>query len=415
MPTQPEEPDPFIGQVLNSYRLEKKLGGGGMAAVYRATHILFSRKAAVKVLHRNWAREPDVHRRFETEARIAETLDHPNINKCIDFGFTPEGNPFAILELLEGEELLAKIKREGRLDLRDLRSLVEQVAEALEYVHARDIIHRDLKPENLFLVPRHDREELVKVLDFGIARVLGTARYSQGIVGTPQYLAPEQLSGCLTEVDRRCDVYSLAAVAYHCLTGRYPFEGETIAEILAKVCMDAPESPSVQFADIPVGLSELLMKALAKDREQRPGSAAEFAHEFNRFSIPPTKPIPSNVATEPDLLPTRIALRCVEGEKQGEMYVIEAERALIGRIDSKAGIFPEVELSLQEVSRPEITVSRQHAEISLGAEGFVVRDLGSFNGTQVNETKLEKGEPHRLTKGDRLWLGKIVLVVEEVS
>ena len=100
-----EPPDPFIGQILNSYCLEEKLGGGGMAAVYRAKHFLFPRTAAVKVLHPVWAREEDVQRRFETEAKIAATLDHPHINKCLDYGFTPEGNPFAILELLEGEDL----------------------------------------------------------------------------------------------------------------------------------------------------------------------------------------------------------------------------------------------------------------------------------------------------------------------
>ncbi len=416
MPTRSEEPDPFIGQVLNSYRLEKKLGGGGMATVYRASHIRFPRKRAVKVLRPSWASERDVQRRFEIEARIAETLNHPNINKCYDFGFTPEGHPFAILELLEGEELLKRLTREGRLPLPEVVPLVEQTAEALEYVHERDIIHRDLKPENIFITQQAGRGELVKILDFGIARVLGTARYTQGIIGTPHYMAPEQLKGCLEEVDRRCDVYSLAAVTYLCLTGKRPFEGGSVPEILAKVSMDDPEPPCDLCEEIPGPVGDLLMRALAKDRDERPASAAELARELSRCSIPPTAPVPRNEESEPvAAVPTRITLRCLEGERQGETYVIESERALIGRLDSQAGLFPEVDLTLQEAHQPEISVSRQHAEISLGAEGFEVRDLGSFNGTKVNGTKLEQGPPHRLAAGDRLSLGLVVLIVEEVS
>lgn len=414
MPQQHADPDPFLGQVLNSYRLEKKLGGGGMATVYGASHILFSRRAAVKVLH-PWARDEDVQRRFKVEAEIMAKLDHPHIIKCLDYGFTPEGNPFMVLELLDGEDLFRRLAEKNRLSRPEVRSIVEQIVDALEYVHERRIVHRDLKPENIFLARHDGQDDFVKLFDFGIARIVGTARYTKGIVGTPDYMAPEQAKGPLEELDGRCDVYSLAAVAYHCLTGDRPFEGGTIAEIISKVCMDLPVPPAERCDDIPVQLSKVIMKAMAKDRNDRHPSVAEFWHDFRLACIPPTQPINQITSTQPEVAPTRLVLKCLEGEQSGKQYTVECEGAFVGRTDPGAGIQSGVDLGPQEASKPKTSVSRQHAEITLGIDGFEVRDLGSFNGTWVNETRLEQGTPHRLSKGDRLRLGMVVLVVEEVA
>jgi serine/threonine-protein kinase len=411
-----DEGDRLLGGVFNSYRLERKLGGGGMAVVYQASHILFDRKAAVKILHPGCAREPEVRRRFKIEAEVMASLDHENIAKCFDFGFTPEGHPFMIMELLEGEEIIERLRRQGRLSVAQMFPIIEQVAHALEYVHARGIIHRDLKPANVFLMENRDGEEVVKVLDFGIARVLGAARFSRYTVGTPAYMSPEQVNGPADDVDGRSDIFSLAAMAYHCLTGRQPFPGETFAEVFAKICLGETIPPSELCDEVCEPLSQVLLRALSLDREHRHASAAELWEDFRRAAIPPTRPIP-RCSAEPEKppVPNRLVLRCVSGEVPDARYVVKSERALIGRLDSRAGIRPEVDLTSQELHEPVPSVSRQHAEIVLVDDGFQVADLGSFNGSWLNGTTLEKGKHANLAVGDQLRLGLVELVVESVS
>lgn len=217
------EPDDLIGTECHGYQLERRLGDGGAAAVYQASHALWpERKVAVKLLLPDWTRSADVRRRFEIEAKVSASLDHEHIIKCLDYGFTNQGNPFLIVELLEGDDLFRRLESRRRLSLDELIPIANQVASALEAVHAKGIIHRDIKPENIFLARTPEGGETVKVLDFGIARVVGTERYTTGIVGTPYYLAPEQIKGRYAEVDARCDLFSFAAMVYHCLTGSRP-------------------------------------------------------------------------------------------------------------------------------------------------------------------------------------------------
>ncbi|MEK6606837.1 MAG: serine/threonine-protein kinase, partial [Myxococcota bacterium] len=191
--------DELIGQVLGgSYRLLRPLGEGGMGVVYEAEHLRLPRRLAVKILHAEIGREKEVVERFRREAFIASALGHQNIVEVIDFNVTDTGIPFMVLELLEGQDLAARIARFGRLTLAQALPILEQLTRALEAAHAHGIVHRDLKPQNIYLCPRGGRDDFVKILDFGISKMLHSGSIvtrTGSIFGTPNYMSPEQAEG----------------------------------------------------------------------------------------------------------------------------------------------------------------------------------------------------------------------------
>jgi serine/threonine-protein kinase len=376
-----------------------------MGTVWRASHLHLPRQYAVKMLDPSWSMEDRVRQRFESEAKIIASLQHPNIIQCFDYGYTTQGTPFIVLELLEGETLAARLKRQDRLTLGEAANIFEQLTNGLGAAHAQGVIHRDIKPDNIFLVHRPEGD-LVKLLDFGIARIIGTARITSAVIGTPYFMSPEQVGGNAVEPDIRSDIFSLGSVLYLSLTGKAPFNGDSAVEVISAVCLHHPPPPSEICSEVHETMSQVVMKALAKDREQRYPNVEAFWDEFRPACIPPTRPI---FKLEPKLV-----LRCEIGEKPGELYTVTTERAMIGRADKKQGITPEVDLDPQERKQPHPTISRQHAEIAMGPDGFRVVDLGSHNGSWVNDVQLKKGRPQILKKGDRLKVGIIVLLVEEV-
>jgi serine/threonine-protein kinase len=264
------------------YRLDALLGEGGMGAVYRGEQIYLHRPVAVKVLHPEFAASADAVARFRREAELMARLDSRHIVQVMDFGVTPEGRFYLVLELLEGESLHDLLSREGRLQPAAAVDLLNQLLDGLGAAHGAGVVHRDLKPENLWLTPA-GQGRLLKILDFGIAKLAADEGESDGmtktgwIVGTPEYLSPEQALG--RQVDRRADLYSVGIIGYRMLTGRHPFgDAEPRAMLQAQILTPVPSA-----AEAVPGLSghtrllELITRATEKDVEKRAQSASELA------------------------------------------------------------------------------------------------------------------------------------------
>lgn len=279
----PVDEDPLIGSVLGeSYAVVRVIGEGGMGRVYEARHTrLHKKRYAVKLLHQELARQPDVVTRFQQEAEAASALSHPNIVGVYDVNVTRDGRPFIVGELLEGVELGAYLDQVGKLPVESAVRVVRQVCQALAAAHQHGIVHRDMKPENVFLV---GSEGHVKVLDFGISKVgEGNANLTKTgmVMGTPGYMAPEQARGA--RVDLRADVYAVGAILYRCVTGKAPFEGLDPMATLTAVVSQEPERPTQLEPSLPAALELVIQNAMAKDAASRFASMEAFDAELASF------------------------------------------------------------------------------------------------------------------------------------
>jgi serine/threonine-protein kinase len=272
------------GCVLGNVRLSRRIGGGAMGSVWLAEHLTLATDVAVKFISEGDKRtDPDTLARFLREAALAAKIKSPHVVQMYDRGATDDGTPYIVMELLEGETLGQRIRREGALPVREAAEVVVQVSKALGKAHELGIVHRDIKPDNIFL-SEDDAGLLCKVLDFGIAKQTQTLQIDgltvQGaIVGTPEFMSPEQLLNA-AEADPRADLWALAVVAYVCLTGRKPFTGETIGKLCASLLAANYPAPSQIRAEVPVGLDAWFRQALAKQPEERFGGARAMAVAF---------------------------------------------------------------------------------------------------------------------------------------
>ncbi len=266
-------PGRFTEQRLGDWHLGVLCGRGAMGDVYAATNVVDGRRAAVKLLTRDSARDPDTVRRFLREARIAASIDVPNVVEVIEVGSDDAPVPFIAMEMLEGRDLASILRKEQRLEADEVIALLRQVARGLDAAHAVGVVHRDLKPQNLF---RADRPEgpLWKILDFGVSRLVDVdSSLTRGqAIGTPSYMSPEQARG--HDVDRRADLFALGVLAYRALTGRPPFTGSEVPQILYRVVYAMPPRPS-ELVDVPGAVDDVLAVALAKRPDDRFGSASE--------------------------------------------------------------------------------------------------------------------------------------------
>lgn len=266
-------PDPRIGTLLaGRYVIEEVIGEGGMATVYRARHKLTGRHVAVKIMNPMLASDAVVRERFRREARSAQKLAHPNIIEIYDQGDTADGTAFIVMELLDGESLGPVIAR-GPLDVDRAIHIMIQIARGVARAHDLEIIHRDIKPENIFLCRREDGSDLVKVLDFGIAKSRQDSRLTnQGeLFGTPQYMAPERIMG--KDTDESCDIYALGVVFFEMVTGELPFNAPDVATFFVKHMEEPPPSIHAKNPSVPAPLDDLIQRMLAKSPADRPVDA----------------------------------------------------------------------------------------------------------------------------------------------
>jgi len=266
-------PDPRIGTLLaGRYVIEEVIGEGGMATVYRAKHKLVDRAVAVKIMNPMLASDPIVRERFRREARSAQKLAHPNIIEIFDQGDTEDGTCFIVMELLSGESLASVVGR-GKVEIDRAVGIMIQISRALARAHDLEVIHRDLKPENIFLSRREDGQEIVKLLDFGIAKSRHDSRLTgQGeLFGTPQYMAPERILG--NDTGESSDIYALGVVFYEMCCGQLPFTAPDVATYFVKHMNEPAPSLRKRNAKVPESLDVLILKMLEKEPKNRPVDA----------------------------------------------------------------------------------------------------------------------------------------------
>jgi serine/threonine protein kinase len=300
----------LTGMTLDQkYYLEAKLGVGGMGTVYRASRLLIGDCAAVKVLHPDQMADPQAVERFHREAQTAARLKHPNVVAVYDFGVSSEGLNYQVMELAEGESLRILVERQGMLAETDASEIIRQVCAALDEAHRQGIVHRDIKPENI-LVHTIPSGLHVKVLDFGIAalRDVKASRLTRNgaVVGTPHYMSPEHCLG--EELDGRSDIYSLGIVLFEMLTGVVPFDSPTPTAIGVKHVNDPPPPPRALNPKISPAVESVVLRALEKQRDDRPQTAGEMARELIMAAggAELSSPHPSMVATPGVVTPAPI-------------------------------------------------------------------------------------------------------------
>lgn len=275
----------LVGSVIaDRYHIEKKLGEGGMGAVYLGQHVKMGRKSAIKVMTQGMAHDPEAIARFNREAANAARITHPNVCAIYDFGETSDGIIYLAMEFIEGSSLSDLLKSEGALPPKRAAEILHQTAEALQAAHDLGIVHRDLKPDNIMLSRGRDGSDVVKVVDFGIAKAMGGEEGQKVtktglVVGTPEYMSPEQLSGDV--LDGRSDIYSLALVFFRMLTGVLPFQADTAQETMIKRLTDDPLrlNEALPGTDFPQQLQHVMDHALQRMPADRYVSAAQFGRD----------------------------------------------------------------------------------------------------------------------------------------
>ena len=294
------------GTTVGEYQIEAKLGEGGFGVVYRAIHPLIGKSVAIKVLSRELSAKPEIVARFVDEARAVNQIRNRGIIDIFSFGALSDGRQYFVMELLEGLSLDAYVKRRGRLSIEEALPILRGVARAVDAAHAAGIAHRDLKPENVFLIEGADGIVQTKLLDFGVAKLLGERsgpKTQTGVpIGTPHYMSPEQSRG--VDVDSRTDVYSFGVMAYEMLTGRLPFEGEAVMDILMKQITAPAEAPSKRCPDLSQIFDGPILRMLEKERDKRPASLSAAVDDLAQaarsagLSIPQAPPV-SLTSVEP--------------------------------------------------------------------------------------------------------------------
>ncbi|MBC8070590.1 MAG: serine/threonine protein kinase, partial [Deltaproteobacteria bacterium] len=326
----------LVGRTIaERYRVDDLLGIGGMGAVFRGHHLGLERNVAIKVLHPSLSRDADISARFDREARSSSRLDHPNCVQVTDYGTTEHGMKFMVMQLLEGSEL-GKVLGKPLPSLRAI-AFTLQICRGLEHAHAQGVIHRDIKPENVFVVRDRDGQDVLKLVDFGIAKIMSASERSDGrmtrvglVFGTPAYMSPEQAAG--VEADERADLYSLGVLLYEMLAGKPPFySDDPVALVRMQVSADPPRLP----ADVPPMLAAVVERSLAKQRDDRFQSAKEMretlegVQQLLRGDATPSMEFPlPTVSSEIDLRTGVSTMPLVGGD--GQRLPVPKRRFAIG-------------------------------------------------------------------------------------
>jgi len=277
----------LIGKVLDGrYKVESVLGQGGMGMVFKGLQTSVQRPIALKTLHPQLAMAPTFFERFKREAEIASRLHHPNIITIFDFGKTPDGLCYFVMEYLQGSSLRERVKKQGPLTLREAAAIMEQVAAGVSHAHHQNVVHRDLKPHNIML-SEVDGNEYVKVLDFGLVKAIEQQEEEEQltstgqVLGTPQYMPPEQAGGEV--VDQRSDLYALTAVFYYCLTGHSPYGANSVRKALTlSLAANVPPIETYRKGSpVPRAVDDFIVKGLKPEKDDRFQTAEEFVQSLH--------------------------------------------------------------------------------------------------------------------------------------
>jgi len=327
----------LVGTVLGgAYKITRLIGQGGMGAVYEGVQLRLERRVAVKLMARELSANAEAIARFRREAEVTSQLGHPHIVQVFDFGAAPGGEPYLVMEYLEGEDLEKRIARVGKMSAPAASHIIRQVASALAATHAKGIVHRDLKPANVFLLSVEGETDFVKVVDFGISKVraAGTKLTAAlAVMGTPNYMAPEQAEGRIDEIDHRTDQWALACIAYELVAGRPPFIGENVASLLYQVIHQAPSPLANMNPGLPSQVEDVLRRALSKTQVGRYSTMTEFSRAFEgaatgkavATAAPAVAPQPAAAATSGGVAPVT-TFSSAAGESLGPGYTVPARR-----------------------------------------------------------------------------------------
>lgn len=308
--------DPLVGTLLaERYEIIRRIGEGGMGAVYEGRHSIIGKRVAIKVLLEKFLENEEFMARLLQEARLASSIGHPNIVDVTDFGTTRDGRAFVVMEYLEGEPLASLVLRDAPLSVERSLFLIKQVASALGAAHAKGIVHRDVKPENVYLVRRGD-QDFVKVVDFGVSKAVRAQEEASSqwqrltrtgaVLGTPLFMSPEQASG-QEDIDERADVWATGLMLYECLTGELPFRASNYLGVLSQIQKKDPMSPSVLRPElgIPEPVDRVVMMALQKNRQERFQTMAAFESELDHLLAGEMDQV-LRVASDPSLPPVEL-------------------------------------------------------------------------------------------------------------
>ena len=373
----PVSADPLIEQlVADRYRIIRKLGEGGMGSVYLDEHVVIEKKMALKVLAPELARRSDLVARFLQEARSASRIGHENVIDISDFGQSADGLVYIAMEFLDGKDLGEIVRTQGAMTWTQARAIVLQICRALRAAHDKGIVHRDMKPENIFLIQREGQPHFVKILDFGIAKVMGLdpngPRLTRTgmIFGTPEYMAPEQAEG--KDTDHRADIYAVGCIIYHLITGQTPFVAESFMTMLTKHLMEDPVPPSSRRPDLAITpeMDVLVLKSLEKNRDQRWQSMAEMLEAVAVCPGPEnsTPKLPGGQTVEMGGAHAAAALQILRGK--GNAPASASEKVARKAVESE---LPDLETELETDVRPKSrSRSRNSTNLILIAGGVAL-------------------------------------------
>jgi len=287
--TSPVPHNPNLGvRLQDTYQLTRVIGEGGMGTVYEAIHLRLRKRMAIKVMAMELTQDPESLARFKREASITSTLGHPHIVHVADFGTSERGQPYLVMELLEGEDLEHRLQFVPQIGIAETIGVVRQVASALAVAHEKGVVHRDLKPANIYLVTVPGDADFVKVLDFGISKArsaITKLTNNNTVLGTPFYMSPEQAAGRSSDLDHRTDQWALACVTWQMLAGQCPFQGEDSNQILYQVTFGSPPPLASLVPGLPSEVEQVLRRALSKKHTGRYDSILQFSDALEQAAF----------------------------------------------------------------------------------------------------------------------------------
>lgn len=397
----------LVGKIIaDKYRVDRLLGQGGMGLVYLAQHVDLARPVAVKLIRHELMETESVAERFLLEARAAAKIQSEHVGRVLDVGRLDSGEPYIVMEYLQGQDLAAHLEQFGRFEPEAAVDLILEACEALAEAHHHQIVHRDLKPENLFLVDQPDGTFMVKVLDFGISKQLGETSQRAltnpaTALGSPQYMSPEQMEG--THVDVRSDVWALGAILYEMVTGRRTFDGDTLAQVCVQVLSGNVTPVRASNPDVPLELAVAIEQCLRQHKEDRFANIAAFARAVEPFGTERARLSAQRAAAVLGLRGDRISTpgqprSLVKTEKAP--LVTPAHQHRIGPGSTEVSAISRTQVATDgavPASTHTVSVNRSGARlpIFLGLLGVIVVGAGvwAFTRSQIGDARMHTTTP----------------------